>query len=172
MSGWELPRRCSSGRLSARSARVHSSAAGDLTCGDAGGRLRSGLAQCAAFLPLLPRDVPVAEPVGWFELRGGVVDRDDVAVAEVVVEPPAGLGAEVDAAVGDVAAALVGDRPWGGGDENAAVGHAHRERDLLVVAERGVRRQAVAVRVHPLYLVLLLRHIGAARRDERDLLAV
>ena len=80
-----------------------------------------GLCECAALLPLVPRDVPVAVSVVWGELGAGAGDLDDVAVAEGVVEPLRVLWGHVDATVGDVSDALVGHRPWCGVGEDAGV---------------------------------------------------
>src|SRR6476659_7104507 len=52
--------------------------------------------------PLVPADVPVAEAVGLFEPGAGTGDLDDVAAAEVVVEPAGVRRGDVQAAVRDV----------------------------------------------------------------------
>ena len=64
--------------------------------------------------------------------------------------------------------ALVGDRPRGRVHELAGAADPHRERDLLLVAERGVDRQAVRRRGHLLDRVLLLHHVRAALGAEVD----
>src|SRR5699024_9740071 len=92
--------------------------------------------------------VPVALAVEVPELPAGAVHDDErVAVTGVVVVPGRVLGAEVDAAVGDVAHALIGDGPGGGVDEDAVVAQAHAVVDHRVVAA-GVAGQSPGRGVH------------------------
>ena len=52
---------------------------------------------------------------------GGVLHDDGITEAEVVEEPPSVAGADVDAAVTDIALTLVVHRPWSAVHEVAAV---------------------------------------------------
>ena len=77
-----------------------------------------------AGLPLIPRDVPVAETVGARERRAdGVEHLDDVAALGVLVEPLRVAGADVQAAVADVGVPLAAHRPRRRVHVDAAVGH-------------------------------------------------
>src|SRR4051794_15632179 len=82
------------------------------------GTIRSG----DSVRPLGPRDLPVPDAVGGFELHRRAVHLHDIAQLGVVVEPLAVRRRDVDAAVGHVAVALGAGRPVGGVHELAAVG--------------------------------------------------
>ena len=135
-------------------------------------RIQCGLGQGAALQPLVPGDVPVAVSVVGGELGAGAGDLDDVAVAEGVVEPLRVVRGHVDAPVRHIPDPLVGDRPGGGVSKDPGVRQPHRERDGRVVAQIETGGQAVAARVHLPDVVLLLRHVDAARGDEGDHLPV
>src|SRR5882757_279028 len=65
--------------------------------------------------------LPVAGAVVLGVGAGGVLHDDGITGAEVVEEPPCVGGADVDAAVTDVALTLVIHRPWSAVYEVAAV---------------------------------------------------
>src|SRR5437763_4429218 len=72
--------------------------------------------QNAALDPVRPAHRPVGETVHRIEVETGVAHLDDVARAEVVVEPDRVLGVDVEAAVRGVAVALLTHAPRGGVD--------------------------------------------------------
>lgn len=117
-----------------------------------------------ALAPLGPGDVPVAQAVVAGEgFAGGVLHGDDVAALDHVLEPPGGLGGDVDAAVGSVGVALGADGPGGRVHVDAGVGH------LGGVLHRGavpafVVPEPEGGRVHQERLVLRTDPVGAVRR--------
>src|SRR3954454_14383549 len=100
--------------------------------------------QRATGLPLIPRDGPVVDvAVGGRERRADrVLDLDHVAGLGEAEEPGRAIRGEVDPAVGDVAAALLPDRPGRRVHELAVVGDADGVLDVSAVAAASVNGEA------------------------------
>src|SRR4051794_40620566 len=92
---------------------------------------------------LIPGELPVRPAVAVLHPLLGALHDDRVADVGHAVEPLREVEGDVDAAVRDVASALVADRPGGGVDVLAAPRDALRELDLGAVAVRGVDGHAV-----------------------------
>ncbi len=114
--------------------------------------------------PTVPADVPVAVPVGLGQHRPGTGHLDDVAAAEVLVEPAGVRRRDVQAPVRDVASALLAHRPGRGVHEDARVAQPRGVLDVGAVAARGVDRHPVGRGVHRVVPRLRHDHVGARRR--------
>src|ERR1700721_992733 len=91
----------------------------------------------------------------------GVGHHDGITGVEVIEEPFRIGRADVDAAMTDVALALVIHRPWSAVDEVAAVIEADSELDRCLVSVRRVDRNAVGRGIHDHRGHLLLDVVGA-----------
>src|SRR5712671_6579101 len=84
-------------------------------------QFRVEMGDCPSFSKGRELALPVAGAVVLGVGAGGVLHDDGITGAEVVEEPPCVGGADVDAAVTDVALTLVIHRPWSAVYEVAAV---------------------------------------------------
>src|SRR5262245_9262517 len=110
--------------------------------GRARGRVLGWAAERAALEVLFPAHVPVGPAVAPVELLLGALDDHRVAEMGDAVQPLGVLVGDVDAAVRDVAVALVRDRPRRGVDVLPVPGEALRPVHLRAVPARRLRRDA------------------------------